>query len=748
MNTVYMKHNPFTIETFVKINGTPTELPEALANQRLQAFVADLLPALAEVTGANDFRLEFHGRRLDMEDLAEQVELYKARHKCHVELVFYEGREVETQENELRNLFSDLQQGPFPELRGREMREAFEKALNSEFEIAVLATMSSGKSTLINAMLGLEMMPVKNMACTATISRIRDCDIEAGEYRARALDTNENVIEDWAHVGPDEIADYNAREDVSTIEIEGDIHNISSEYMRLVLVDTPGPNNALNKLHREDTIRFIKSEMKPMVLYIINGTQFGINDDSMLLDTVAQSMKGKDKQLSDRILFAVNRLDNFNPAKEDIPYILEQTRLYLEEKGIRNPNVFPLSALIAKLARMQQKGMDIGMEEFEMLKFQKVIGKYPQMNFMQYAPLSRTAQEELDILFEGAGDDPDAKLLFHSGLPSIEVAINEYLHKYAVPAKFYAAMQTFRRILDDKEIEGKLQSRLHANQKEREELDQAITDIESILERGKDAARFEEAINSLQIDRSTLKELRRRIPKLISSIIDMFLGHNEISFEEARSIIEDARRRISYFESEIKLELETAFVHGVLGEAQDLLRGYAAYLRELFDTNTHLDVDLQADLLKSFTINLPEAANLVTDSTRRFKETQYAYIRRSLLNPKIVLDGAYREEVVGHKEVRRIDVNLLIDNFTSPVKQNFYKNIEITEKRLESAIEALKEEFMAKQEQFRSLLLDKITQMRRFTKDQESLAKEIDRSRDQQEWLANIQQRLQNILDV
>jgi len=746
MHAVYLKHNPYTIETTITIDGNPCALSEGLANQRLQAFVEDLLPAIEKEVGSPSFNLEFHGRSLDYEDLAEQVELYRTQNKCQMELTFCEGRDFSTQEEELRGLFADMQGGPFPELRDAEVRNAFEKALNSEFEIAVLATMSSGKSTLINAMLGREIMPVKNMACTATITRIRDCDLKPGQYRARALDKDGGVVEDWAEVGPDEVAAYNAREDISTIEIEGDIHNISSQYMRLVLVDTPGPNNALNKLHREDTIRFIKSEMKPMVLYIINGTQFGITDDSLLLDTVAESMKGKDKQLSDRFLFAVNRLDSFNPAKEDVGAVIEQTRQYLEDKGIKNPNVFPLSALIAKLARLQQSGIDIGMEEFELLKFQKVLQKYPQMNFMQYATLSKTARDSLNKLAAEAGEE--GSLLYSSGLPGIEVAINEYLHKYAIPAKLYAAIQTFRRILDDRELEGKLQGRLQANQREREQIDAAIRGIEDILERGKDAAEFEEAIDAIEIDRTAMKEIRRRIPKLISSIIDLFLGRNDISEQESLFLLEDARKRIAYFETEVKIELEKAFVHGVLGEARELLQKYVGYLRELFDTNATLDLSLQTDLLKSFTIDLPEPDQLVTGSTRRFKEAQYEYVKRSLLNPKIVLEGAYKEEMVGYKEVRRIDVNLLIDNFTSPVKQNFYKNIEATEARLEEAIDALKEEFRAKQEQFRTLLLDKIAQMRRYTRDQASLEKQITKNREQQAWLTDIQQRLQKILDV
>ena len=45
-----------------------------------------------------------------------------------------------------------------------------------QYNVAVCATMSAGKSTFINAMLGSDYIPSKNEACTAKITTIRDND--------------------------------------------------------------------------------------------------------------------------------------------------------------------------------------------------------------------------------------------------------------------------------------------------------------------------------------------------------------------------------------------------------------------------------------------------------------------------------------------------------------------------------------------------------------------------------------------
>ena len=50
---------------------------------------------------------------------------------------------------------------PFQELRDPQIKAAFDLAMSDDFEVCVVATMSAGKSTLINAMLGSKLMPSK-----------------------------------------------------------------------------------------------------------------------------------------------------------------------------------------------------------------------------------------------------------------------------------------------------------------------------------------------------------------------------------------------------------------------------------------------------------------------------------------------------------------------------------------------------------------------------------------------------------
>lgn len=84
--------------------------------------------------------------------------------------------DVDKAEEAIVKIYTDIQKGPIQDLKTSAIKDAFIKARSSEFEVNVVATMSSGKSTLINALLGRKLMPAKNEATTATIVKIKDVD--------------------------------------------------------------------------------------------------------------------------------------------------------------------------------------------------------------------------------------------------------------------------------------------------------------------------------------------------------------------------------------------------------------------------------------------------------------------------------------------------------------------------------------------------------------------------------------------
>lgn len=166
MTNVYIKYNPYTVESEIKIDGVLVQKPNKLAeftNQRMQVWIDDLIPVLNEMCNDDNYEIEFYGTSLDYNDLTICINDYCYKNSdVSVRTSFTEAKSSEHRFQELISLFNDMQKNcPFEDLTTDQIKENFNKAISSEFEVSVIATMSSGKSTLINSLLGREFIWIK-----------------------------------------------------------------------------------------------------------------------------------------------------------------------------------------------------------------------------------------------------------------------------------------------------------------------------------------------------------------------------------------------------------------------------------------------------------------------------------------------------------------------------------------------------------------------------------------------------------
>ena len=81
--------------------------------------------------------------------------------------------------------------------------------------------MSSGKSTLINALLGKQLMPARVEATTATVVKI--INAQQDNYSLRAFDEDGNELSNYCvdDATPEQIDKLNDNPQISTLEIRG-----------------------------------------------------------------------------------------------------------------------------------------------------------------------------------------------------------------------------------------------------------------------------------------------------------------------------------------------------------------------------------------------------------------------------------------------------------------------------------------------------------------------------------------------
>lgn len=216
MKKVKIKYNPYIVETEITVDGQKPKANSALnvGKKRLQEWVEKLPQIILDEYRDCNVTLEFTGTVSDYEDIESAFNVYKD--KISATCNFHKTADITDVERTIDKIFEEIKNGPVAELKDKKIIQAFEKAKDSKFEINVVATMSSGKSTLINALLGQQLMPAANEATTATIVKIIDTDQD--NFSAIAFDKSGQIVKKLDNVTLEDMQALNADIKVSTVE--------------------------------------------------------------------------------------------------------------------------------------------------------------------------------------------------------------------------------------------------------------------------------------------------------------------------------------------------------------------------------------------------------------------------------------------------------------------------------------------------------------------------------------------------
>ena len=266
--------------------------------------------------------------------------------------------------------------------------------------VIVTATMSAGKSTLLNALIGKKINRTQNDACTAKVHYIKGKPYEDGycyEYDyALELDARlQTLMEDNVQNTGQEIA-------VGTF-----FRTVGNNAKRLWLIDTPGVNSSQDKEHKEITERCIIETNSDMLLYLLNGENIGSDDDRAHLQFVLENYKGN-------IVFIVNKLDKFRKKEDSVTETLEAVVNDLTEIGFENPLVVPISSAAAYLAKMRIFGEPL--DEDDQDEFDRMARKLKkdEYQFDTYYPDFAKSAHNIDDTAD------EYQLLLHSGILELE----------------------------------------------------------------------------------------------------------------------------------------------------------------------------------------------------------------------------------------------------------------------------------------------------------------------------------------
>lgn len=648
MAQIFVKYNPYRLQTFITVNGQEIESDSALQKyvkgKRLQEWIGDFPRALVNELNSLNFEVEFYGMELDWDDFEFA---FKEAHAAGIikllSLKFTQGKTTEDIAEKIVQIFNDLCDGPVEDFRDPKLLKAFNNIEEAVFPVNVIATMSSGKSTLINALLQQRLMPSKNEACTATITEITDND--GDHFQAIVYNKNDELIQEIPQLTYEIMDELNSNEDVQRIVVEGDIPFIDARSTALCLVDTPGPNNSQNQAHKNTTYKAINNDSNNLILYVLNGTQLSTNDDAALLDYVADQIKKGGKQVRDRFLFVINKMDSFNPDEEDISKAVLQAKKYLSYHGIEDPQIFPCSAFTAlnistvlkdididNLTRAQERQLPSAARSTLPMIYQFVDSE--QMHLEQYSVLAPSTKRELEYKLKQAQDNNDTKAqaLIHCGISSIEAAITAYVKKYARTKKVKDLVESFQEVLESSQVLVKAKTKVATDEDAAKKYAARAEAVKAKINNGQDAKKFKERIAKFD----PMKKIQQKAEalkdeaSLEATRIFRDYGDTITSKTEAQRLVKQFARISSDAIAKMSAELESVINKEVVKTGETMLIEYQEKLTSFDENTADKDLDFNTvDLIKGALQNMRESVGawnsneFISDTVDEVGESKY-----------------------------------------------------------------------------------------------------------------------------
>lgn len=780
MKKVFLKYNPYKLETEITVDGKPladnSRIGELIKSKdregndpRLQDWIEDFPALLVQEYNDRDFEILFHGTLLDYEDVTGAFT--DAYHKglLTAKPERKPAKEISDKEGRIAEVFKEItsENCPFPKLKDAQIKDAFEKAMSDEFEVCVVATMSAGKSTLINAMLGQKLMPSKQEACTAIITKIKDAD--HNDFCAEVYGKDGSLLETHKKLDYDTMSRLNDDERVSEIRVEGRIpflaeNDVSQDKeTSLVLIDTPGPNNARNPEHREIQRNMLDKSSKALVLYVMTG-EFGTDDDFRVLDQVAKSMDVRGKQSKDRFIFVVNKLDDRKKEDGETRDTLDRVRVYLKGHGISNPNLFPAAALPAlNIHLMNNPNFEMNEDDQDEtnLKIRK-LNRNEKLHFEEMAPLPPSVLGKINSrlvatqkAWTGRENENPEEALIHSGVVSIEAAIRQYVQKYARTAKIKNIVDTFIHRVTELGCEEEAVLAINKSEEERKRIAKDIKTIREKMDSVNEAKHFEKAVNeavthACNESEKAFKKITGKYQAKIRNRIDNLRG-SELSLDEVDDEVDSLTRFAKKLEPNFADDIQEILTDNLMSTGNILIEAYKQKIQSLaseipMESVAGFSLDpiklISGSFPQSFTAEDLAKEKIIEDGEEWVKNTDKKWYKPwTWFQEK----GYYR---IKYKTIQFIAADELAQAFFAPIQDSLLDNVDAAKKYVKEGSKKIAERFNQEFDRLDSVLKTKLAELESLTCDEAKARARAEKARVNKKWLDNIQKKVESILEI
>ncbi len=669
--------NPFKRENLIYLNGKQYNSNSKI-NEYKNKYIYEIddkfIDCIVDEINMRNIVIKFTGSIYDFEILQNLVNKYNEKNSNKIK--FEKERVIDSlnKREALKDIVDIVDNSELDEKYKYKLTDPIKKALEEEIEIAVIATVSAGKSTLINALIEKEIMPTDINACTAAITTFKNKNID--KFKLTKIN-NRKVNEE---VDLNKLKTLKEDDEITSISMEGCIQGLKN-LENIKLVDTPGTNNSDNEEHKKITMNFIKSNKKPIILFLIDSNSLQANDSDNLLRSISDEIKRDDNKIDeDRFIFVVNKSDNYK-TKEQLDSSVNILKNKLNRLGILSPRIHFISAYNALVSTLEENDLDEDKEielSFLEIRYKKHYNSEKFVKYHEKSTLSNKVKEDLYIQLQEAIKNEDYKQIYYilSGVKGLEMSIYEIVDRYKNINLVSGAVNEVYRELKKNELYENIQNKLSKNIEKIDILQKDIHKVLDFLQKSNVKEELKEEIENIKFPEKIKKKMEYVLENLYKEINNVNLKAKEnrdtkkegyIKEVKAKELLKDLGNKILDLKVDLDTECERYIEDEIYKKGQYILDKYKNNLIEIFGSINLLDELNIADYIE---LSIPSVDSFIIEKTEVFTVKNEKKRWWQFWKPNTVyVDFIKIDEIVDYSHELNRRMREYIENTRNKVKQ-------------------------------------------------------------------------------
>ena len=274
---------------------------------------------------------------------------------------------------------------------------------SKESNIVFTATMSTGKSTLINAIIGKNLAPSMSIACTANIANFINSPVK--ENFINYFDKNGIKL----FLDSDETKKLIGNSNYCYINT---YFNSVLSKKKVNIIDTPGVNYSEDKSHSEITRNELRDRDIDILVYVTSILTWGTNDEYEHLKFIKENVKYK------KMVVVINKIDEIKTKDSTVEENILNATKYLLKWNFKDLIICPLSAYIGDV--LKRKILNKKLSEMENIFFPLYVKKFANEKEIELSKF-------YEINLEDKKTSELMKAYINSGLPMFEQILYNFI---------------------------------------------------------------------------------------------------------------------------------------------------------------------------------------------------------------------------------------------------------------------------------------------------------------------------------